>query len=137
LRVATNIQFYDEASSTESSPRKRFDEEASFPEGSPRFSDAAFNGKAKTKAESAADGIAATSTRMLGDNQEEESILIAGALGGYAFEPLRKAKSKSCADDWLSQNKASVSNDSHHSRVAKRSPEIVSGLLTIVRALKN
>jgi hypothetical protein len=74
LRVATNIQFDDEASSTEGSPRGRFDEEASSPEGSPRFSDTAFNAEAKAEAESAADYIAATSTRMLGANQEEESF---------------------------------------------------------------
>jgi hypothetical protein len=37
----------------------------------------------------------------------------------------------------LAQNKASVGSGSHHSRVAKHSPEIVPGLLRLLRALKN
>ena len=133
LRVATTIQFDEEASSSEGSPRERFDEEVSSPEGSSR----SYNGEAKAEAESAADHIAATSTRMLGANQEVESNLVVGALGGYAFEPRSKAERNICVDDWLDQHKASVGNGSHHSRVAKHSPEMVPGLLTLVRSLKN
>jgi hypothetical protein len=66
LRVATTIQFDEEASSPEGSPRQRFDEEASSPEGSPR----SYNGETKAEAELAADHIAATSTRMPGANEE-------------------------------------------------------------------